>query len=72
MPALQPLKLSGNSFAARWVGLMNRTYQVQYKTNLNQSAWLNLGSPITAAGGTVTATDSITNAQRFYRVMLQP
>jgi hypothetical protein len=33
--------------------------------------WLNLGSPLTAAGATFGATDSVTNGpQRFYRLAL--
>jgi len=47
-------------------------YQVQYKTNLLQSDWLNLSAPVTADSDTFTLTD--TNiapfAQKFYRLIL--
>ena len=48
-------------------------YQLQYKTNLSQPNWINLGSPLTAVTATLTLTD--TNAaqlspQRFYRLSL--
>ena len=50
-------------------------YQVQYKTNLLQNNWINLGNPITATGTTLTVSD--TNAvssspQRFYRLQISP
>jgi hypothetical protein len=47
-------------------------YQVQYKTNLFQPGWLDLGTPITATNGTMTASDLMTSSQRFYRIILLP
>jgi hypothetical protein len=46
---------------------------VQYKTNLLQTNWVNLGAAVTAATNTLTLTD--TNAfapQRFYRLLVTP
>jgi hypothetical protein len=48
-------------------------YQVQYKTNLLQTGWINLGKPLIATSGTLSVSD--TNAfnlspQRFYRVQM--
>ena len=38
---------------------------------MSSSNWTTLGSPVTATGATLTATDSVTNApQRFYRLVL--
>jgi hypothetical protein len=50
-------------------------YQVQYKTNLVQTNWINLGKPLIATNGNLTVSD--TNAirsspQRFYRVQVLP
>jgi len=50
-------------------------YQVQYKTNLIQTSWINLGGPALAGSNTLTETD--TNAlratsQRFYRLITTP
>jgi hypothetical protein len=40
---------------------------------LSSTNWTNLGSPATAAGATLSATDSVTNApQRFYRLVVSP
>ena len=47
-------------------------YQVQYTTNLNQGQWVNFGGTIAGTNGDVLISDFITNAQRFYRVVLLP
>jgi hypothetical protein len=50
-------------------------YQVQYKTNLLQAGWINLGKPLIATNGNLTLSD--TNAihstpQRYYRLTVLP
>lgn len=45
-------------------------YQLQYNTDLSSTNWLNLGSSVTASNATVSAFDSMTNKQSFYRIML--
>jgi hypothetical protein len=45
-------------------------YQVQYKNDLNDTNWVNLGNPVVASGTTLTASDPLTNnGHRFYRVL---
>jgi len=47
-------------------------YQVQYKTGLQDPAWINLGSPVTAVEATASYSDSTAgNTTRFYRVISQ-
>jgi alpha-tubulin suppressor-like RCC1 family protein len=58
------------SFA--WIAVSGQTYQVQYKQDLTESNWFDLGSPLTATNDTAAAWDPATNAQRFYRVILVP
>ena len=58
-----------------WLGtrLAGQSYQVQYKTNLAQVDWINLGSSVTAGAATVSVTDTNgvqSSLQRFYRVSL--
>jgi hypothetical protein len=50
------------------------TYLVQYKTNLLQSNWVNLGSALTGTGGTLLVTDTnvVDVPQRFYRLQALP
>ena len=58
--------------ALTWSTAPGQAYQVQYKDDLSQPAWLNLGNPITAANVTASSSDAITNRARFYRVTLYP
>ena len=47
-------------------------YQVQYKNNLLDVLWTNVGSPVVATGATATYTDTTASgATRFYRVVSQ-
>ncbi|MGP8235739.1 MAG: beta strand repeat-containing protein, partial [Limisphaerales bacterium] len=71
-PVIQSVQQSGNSVVFTWSTTADLAYQVQYTTNLNQSVWANLGSPITAIGSTATASDYLTNAQTFYRIVALP
>jgi hypothetical protein len=61
---------SAGNFQLAWNASTGLVYQVQYKTNLTQTNWLNLGGAITAKTNTLSVTD--TNAlknspQRYYR-----
>jgi hypothetical protein len=50
-----------------------QTVQLQYKPDLASATWTNLGSPITATDGTISATDTPgPDQRRFYRVIVQP
>jgi len=55
-----------------WTAIPGRSYQAQYKTNLTDSIWSNLGSSITAPTNIVTHVDGTNGgaSQRFYRVEL--
>ena len=53
-----------------WSSVSNANYQVQYNTDLNSSNWLNLGSSVTATNTIASASDSTTNSQCFYRILL--
>ena len=44
------------------------TYQIQYKTNLTDAAWINLGSPAVGNNTTNVIPDPIGHLQRFYRI----
>ena len=64
---------AGKSVSLSWQAQAGLTYQVQFKTNLLQAAWLNLGSPMPATNTVVPFVDlSATNDQRFYRVKVLP
>jgi uncharacterized repeat protein (TIGR03803 family) len=73
-PLFQKLSKSGNSVLMTWNGaVLNRSYQMQFKTNLAQAIWNNLGTSITATNTTMQSSDSPgTDARRFYRLELLP
>ena len=67
------LKKTNSSVSFSWSAMSNLVYQVQYKTNLNQTSWINLGNPITATNDTAGVTDTAaTDSQRFYRLIVLP
>lgn len=47
------------------------TYQAQYKNNLTDANWTNLGSTTNGTGATIILTDTHTLPNRFYRVSAQ-
>lgn len=55
-----------------WSAVPGKAYQVQYKTNLNSAAWLNLPGVVAAASSTGSALDNQAGQgpRRFYRVLL--
>ena len=63
-----------NAVQLAWNSLPGLNYQVQYKTNLAQTGWLNLGLVAAATNVTTLADTNYPAAasQRFYRLELQP
>jgi subtilase family serine protease len=72
LPTIQTSTITGNAMLLSWPAMMGQTYQVQYKTNLAQTSWSNLGAPIIATTSTIYVPDSTTNSQRYYRIFLMP
>jgi hypothetical protein len=59
--------------AISWPLASGKAYQVQFKTNLTDSVWLNLPSNVTFIGATGYVSDpSPAPGQRFYRIVLTP
>ena len=71
-PSLQEITLSGNSLSFAWGAATGSSYQVQYNSDLNSTNWIPLGPPVAATNGTLSASDLIDSAQRFYRIVLLP
>ncbi|MDR3459342.1 MAG: protease pro-enzyme activation domain-containing protein [Verrucomicrobiae bacterium] len=59
-------------FNLAWATATGLVYQVQYKTNLLQTNWLSLIKPTTAASTNLSATDTSSSSQRFYRLGVAP
>jgi hypothetical protein len=71
VPTLRPEVNSDGSFKFTWNALPDVPYQIQYKTNLMQPDWINLGNSINARAATMSATNEPTaDPQRFYRVVI--
>lgn len=72
-PTIQAPSLVSGTFHLAWTALPGIQYQVQYRTNLTQTDWINLGGVITATSNPMTLSDTNKlNSQRFYRVALLP
>jgi hypothetical protein len=73
-PVIQTLVGAGTTnVVIAWSTISNRTYHLQYKTNLTSAAWSDLSPDVTATGSTASFTDHPVGArQRYYRVALLP
>jgi hypothetical protein len=56
-----------------WDTILNRTYQLQYRSDLTANIWTDLGTQISGTGARVCVQDPVPvgQPQRFYRVVLQ-
>lgn len=72
-PAFKAATLTNGLLTLRWSAEVGAKYQLQCNSNLSSGSWVNLGNSVTAAGPTLSATDSVANQQRrFYRVVNLP
>ena len=68
---VQSVTKSGNTISLAWSAADGKNYQVQYKTNLTQTNWINLGGTISGTSPTTSAYDiDPPEACRYYRVQL--
>jgi hypothetical protein len=53
-----------------WPAVAGKTYQVQYKNNLNDAIWQNMNGSVTVVSNRASATDPVPSpSQRFYRIV---
>ena len=52
-----------------WNAVAGQTYQIQYKTNLNQAVWINLTTSTPTNWTGVASVPVATDPQRYYRVI---
>ncbi len=67
-PAFVNAALSGTNILISFPTRYGPTYQVYYKTNLADTVWLPLGSPVAGDGTVKTVQDSVLATTRFYTV----
>jgi uncharacterized repeat protein (TIGR03803 family) len=72
-PVILSATASNQTFTFTWNAMPNVPYQAQYKNDLSQATWVNLGGPVASSNGVAGQSDTIgaTNKARFYRVSLQ-
>jgi hypothetical protein len=74
-PELGTMAKVGNNLQLSWLTSTGLVYQVQYKTNLLQSSWINLTMPYTATSYRANFVDPNplnTSPQRYYRLAVIP
>ena len=67
-PLVLKVTASGANASLSFYAQTGYTYQIQYKTNLTDASWINLGGPITGNNATNTIPDPIGQQHRFYRI----
>ncbi|SPE63330.1 putative Kelch repeat-containing protein [Verrucomicrobia bacterium] len=72
VPAFSSVTTVAGNVVLTWNAQTGMVYQAQYNTDLTQTNWLNLGSPITATNTTLILADPLADPQRFYRIVLLP
>lgn len=62
--------LSGANFTATIQGYIGHTYQLQYRDDLTNGSWQNVGSPVSGTGAPINFThpNGATAPQRLYRI----
>lgn len=70
-PIFLTVEETGATLTLTWSATVGQSYQMLYKTNLNQINWNNLGSTIVATNASMTTLDATgPDQQRFYRIEL--
>jgi len=72
-PLITVITESGGIVALTWTSLTDGIYRVEYKPSLAATNWTALIPDVTATGSTASLTDGPgTDAERYYRITLQP
>jgi uncharacterized repeat protein (TIGR03803 family) len=70
-PKFQAVKKTGATLTLTWSATVGETYQMLYRTNLNQTGWMNFGSTVVATNTSMTTSDTLgPDSKRFYRIEL--
>jgi hypothetical protein len=71
---MQSVALTNTTATVRWSSVSGKKYQVSLRTNVASGSWSNIGSVVTAGGGTTSLFNdtTATNSPRVYRVQVVP
>ncbi len=73
LPVFQSSSLTNGLLTLTWRVSVGQVLQAQYKTDLNQSDWIDLGGSITSVNSLASISDSVIGeTQRFYRLIPIP
>lgn len=72
VPSIQASQKTNIWFEMSWVTTPGLTYQMQYKTNLAQENWLDLGAAFVATNAGAVMAPAATNLQSFFRLIILP
>jgi predicted secreted protein len=72
--AVPVLAIRASEVELCWNCESNRSYQVQYRTDLTTNGWTNLGPPVLTANSTACIFDKVLpgQPQKFYRIVTVP
>jgi hypothetical protein len=71
-PVVSTPILTDGQILIAWTTVSQQSYQLQWTTNLNGGTWSDLGAATNAPGTVAAMSDTVSNAERFYRVVLLP
>jgi len=70
-PRFQTVTKVGTTLTLTWSATVGQSYQMLYKTNLDQTIWNNLNNSLTATNPIMMTFDAMgPDRQRFYRILL--
>jgi hypothetical protein len=68
----RPVSIGAPGFQICWESKTNRSYQLQYRSTLITNSWTDLGTPLAGNSSIICNTQSVTEPQRFFRVVTLP
>ena len=68
-PLLSIVSVSTTNIVLSWTSIAGQDYLLQFKTNLNDALW-GLVTNVTASGNSASATDTLANTEKFYRLQV--
>lgn len=69
-PTITEASVTNGGFNLSWTAIPGQKYRVQFKDDLTAPNWTDLGPDLNATLETVSRQDSLSQTQRFYRVLV--
>ncbi len=69
---LFPPVISGSNVTVCWVADSNKTYQLEFSTNLGPTNWFAVPGQVITSSNQACISDALTSSNRFYRVRVLP